>query len=1057
MDILSYFNKLITIYSRGNATEHSYRSALQTLFDSISPDITVQNEPKRLIDVGAPDFSFHRGDVVIGHCEAKDLVTDLKAYITKDGKEQFNRYRKALPNLIYTNGLTFLFYKDGKLRHEVMIGEQMMGWRPISEAFGPLEHALKDFAAQRPQTIYLPATLAKQMAGKAVLIKDILSKSLTADIKAEEQAGLTELLGQYKAFKEQLLHNIKPDEFADIYAETIAYGMFAARLHGEAAIDFSREKALNLLPKSNPFLRALFVYIAGPTLDDRLAWIIDDLADIFQATDMVKVMAGFGSLTKRQDPFIHFYEDFLSEYNPAKRKSRGVWYTPEPVVKFIVRAVDQLLQTEFSLPLGLADTSKIIIPKWDTGQTKNGKPVTIRREVHRVQILDPATGTGTFLAEAIFRIAAKVQGIAPGKWSGYVEESLIPRLHGFELLMASYAMCHIKLDMVLTELGYKPIKAPRLGVYLTNALEEGERDVRDLFMAQWLTREAREANTIKRQMPIMCIIGNPPYSGISQNMGDWINGLIEDYKYINGVHFGERKHWLHDDYVKFIRLSESLIEKTGEGILGFITNHGYLDNPTFRGMRWHLVQTFDKIYVLDLHGNTKKKEKTPKGNPDKNVFDIQQGVSIIIALKKRVQKKGQAEVWHGDLWGTRDAKYDALTKISLGKSLMKRIDCAAPQYAFVPQSEKNGDYYENSFQITDLFVSGSMGVQSSRDSLAIAYTRQELETRLKAFCDPQASDEDIRRHFFPHKRTGKYLPGDSRSWSVSEARKNINVDEKPELIVPIYYRPFDVRYTYFSKNLLDWPREKIMAQFLHRENLAILFPRQLANLPYHHALVTNTISEMCVISNRTKEQNAVFPLYLYPDSQNFDQNRRVNFNPKVWKKLRDMAKDKAHGEPDEVAIFDYIYGILHCPTYRETYAEFLKVDFPRIPWPILPSEFWDIAAKGGELRRLHLMQPATIGATPYSYTGEGEDIVNTPRLDGRRIWINATQGFDNVPPSSWDFWIGSYQPAQKWLKDRKGRTLLLEDVQHYQRILKILSETDRIMKTIKLPSAIKSK
>lgn len=381
MDILGYFNELIAIHARGNATEHSYRPALQRLFDGIDPAIKSQNEPKRLTDVGAPDFSFHRGDVVVGHCEAKDLVIDLKAYIAKDGKEQFNRYRKALPNLIYTNGLTFLFYKDGDLRHEVMIGEQMMGWRPIPEAFAALEHALADFAAQRPQTIRSPATLAKLMAGKAVLIKDILGKSLAADLKAEDASGLTELLGHYKAFKEQLLHDIKPDEFADIYAETIAYGMFAARLHDETPSDFSREEALHLLPRSNPFLRALFGYIAGPNLDDRLVWVIDDLADIFQATDMGRVMAGFGSLTKRQDPFIHFYEDFLSEYNPAKRKSRGVWYTPEPVVKFIVRAVDEVLQTEFGLPLGLADTSKITVPDWDTGETKNGKPVTIRKEL----------------------------------------------------------------------------------------------------------------------------------------------------------------------------------------------------------------------------------------------------------------------------------------------------------------------------------------------------------------------------------------------------------------------------------------------------------------------------------------------------------------------------------------------------------------------------------------------------------------------------------------------------------------------------------------------------
>ncbi|MBS1072508.1 N-6 DNA methylase [Gluconobacter cerinus] len=1050
MDILCFFNELLKINARGNATEHSYRTVLQKLFDSINSDVRSQNEPKRLTDVGAPDFSFHRGDVVIGHCEAKDLVIDLKSYIAKTGKEQFNRYRKALPNLIYTNGLTFLFYKNGELRHEVTIGEQMMGWHAIPDAFEVLEHALKDFAAQRPQTIRSPATLAKLMAGKAVLIKDILGKSLSADIKAENSCGLTDILGQYKAFKEQLLHDIKPDEFADIYAETIAYGMFAARLHDDTPSDFTREEALYLLPKSNPFLRALFGYIAGPTLDDRLVWVIDELAEIFRATDMGKVMAGFGSLTKRQDPFIHFYEDFLSEYNPAKRKSRGVWYTPEPVVKFIVRAVDEILQTEFGLPLGLADTSKITVPKWDTGETdKKGQPVTIRKELHRVQILDPATGTGTFLAEAIVRIAEKIQGMASGKWSGYVEDSLIPRLHGFELLMASYAMCHMKLDIVLTELGYKPIKAPRLGVYLTNSLEEGERDVRDLFMAQWLTREAREANTIKRQMPIMCVIGNPPYSGVSQNMGNWINELIEDYKYVDGVHFGERKHWLHDDYVKFIRLSESLIEKTGEGILGFITNHGYLDNPTFRGMRWHLMKTFDKIYVLDLHGNTNKKESTPEGKSDKNVFDIQQGVAILIAVKKRTQEKVLAEIFHGELWGTRQAKQDALLQNTIGSTLFKRVESQAPQFAFIPRDHALASIYNGYFSLDEFMPANVTGIVTAKDDLVIDFSHGELEERICRFTDPAKSDAQIRTEFFPSKKVGKYPPGDSRGWKLPAARTALRAAKWENDIQKIAYRPLDVRWILYRPDMVDWGRFNFMHNMIAGENLGLIVPK-IQKRP-GCGIATNLIC-----GHKTYDafdSNSLFPLYLYPTEKDLDQSRRINFDSKLWKKLRSKVRSAEHGAPDEVAIFDYIYGVLHCPAYRETYAEYLKVDFPRIPWPASPDEFWDIVQKGRQLRCLHLMQPEAIGATPYPFTGEGDDIVDKVRFEGSRIWINDSQGFDDAPAATWEFWIGGYQPAQKWLKDRKGRELSIEDIHYYQRILKILSKTHQIMSTITITLA----
>ena len=613
MDINGYLNEIRQLAATGRATEHSYRPALERLFKSIGDDLTVINEPKRLTDVGAPDFVFDRNGVSVGWCEAKDLFKEITKFKANDySKEQKARYAKGLPNLIYTNGTDFEFIVKGEVTGFVSIADLTPTLPARPQEFPRLEMLLKDFASQTPISINTAKQLAEMMAGKAVIIKDIMGNALTAD----KAAGIaTELTDQFEGFKTSLIHDITIADFADVYAETIAYGLFAARLHDTETLDtFSRTEALELLPKSNPFLRNLFVYIAGPNLDDRLRRMIDDLCDVFRACDVGALMQDFGKFTARNDPFLHFYETFLAEYNPAKRKARGVWYTPEPVVNFIVRAVDDVLKTEFELPMGLADTSKIPI-EWDTGQNDaKGKPVMIKKDVHRVQILDPATGTGTFLAEAIKQIAAQVKDVAPAMWSSYVERDLIPRLHGFELLMASYAMCHMKLDMMLTDMGYKPSASPpRLGVYLTNSLEEGERVEQTLPFARWLSEEAKGANTIKRDTPIMCVIGNPPYSGISQNMGSWIVDKIEDYKYVDGVHFGERKHWLHDDYVKFLRLAEHMIEKNGEGILGFITNHGYLDNPTFRGMRWHLLKTFDKIYVLDLHGNSKKQQTSPDG------------------------------------------------------------------------------------------------------------------------------------------------------------------------------------------------------------------------------------------------------------------------------------------------------------------------------------------------------------------------------------------------------------------------------------------------------------
>ena len=529
MDINGYLNEIRQLAATGRATEHSYRSALERLFKYIGDDLTVINEPKRLTDVGAPDFVFDRNGVSVGWCEAKDLFKEITKFKPNDySKEQKARYAKGLPNLIYTNGTDFEFIVKGEVTGFVSIADLIPTLPARPDQFPRLEMLLKDFASQTPISINTAKQLAEMMAGKAVIIKDIMGNALVAD----KEAGVsTELTDQYEGFKISLIHDITIADFADIYAETIAYGLFAARLHDTSMDTFNRAEALELLPKSNPFLRNLFVYIAGPNLDDRLRRMIDDLCDVFRACDVGALMQDFGKFTARNDPFLHFYETFLAEYNPAKRKARGVWYTPEPVVNFIVRAVDDVLKTEFGLPMGLADTSKIPI-EWDTGQNDaKGKPVMIKKDVHRVQILDPATGTGTFLAEAIKQIAAQVNNVAPAMWSSYVERDLIPRLHGFELLMASYAMCHMKLDMMLTDMGYKPSASPpRLGVYLTNSLEEGERVEQTLPFARWLSEEAKGANTIKRDTPIMCVIGNPPYSGESANKGDWIMGLMEAYK-----------------------------------------------------------------------------------------------------------------------------------------------------------------------------------------------------------------------------------------------------------------------------------------------------------------------------------------------------------------------------------------------------------------------------------------------------------------------------------------------------------------------------------------------
>lgn len=631
--IEKYIENISKRYKLGNSTEHTFRGDLQQLIESIVQGIAATNEPKRQ-ECGAPDFILTKKDIPIGFIEAKDIGDkDLEGAKKTGNKEQFDRYKSSLNNLIFTDYLDFHLYRDGKFISKIAIAEikfpasggvsEGRGGQivPLPENFPTFINLIKGFCVHIGQTIKSPKQLAEMMAGKARLLSEVIERALTSDADNQEDSTLKD---QMTAFKQILIHDITPKGFADVYAQTIAYGMFAARLHDSSLETFSRQEAAELIPKSNPFLRKLFGYIAGPDIDDRIKWIVDSLTEIFLACNVDEILKNYGRSTKMEDPIIHFYETFLSEYDPALRKARGVWYTPAPVVSFIVRAVDEILKSDFGLPKGLADNSKTKVKV----KVQNKQ---IEQEVHKVQILDPATGTGTFLAEVVKHIHKQFVG-QQGIWSNYVETHLLPRLNGFELLMASYAMAHLKLDLLLTETGYKPTKTQRLRVYLTNSLEESHPDADSLF-ASWLSTEANEANHIKRDTPVMVVMGNPPYSVSSSNKSEWIEKLTADYK----KDLNERNiQPLSDDYIKFIRYGQYYIEKNGSGILAYISNNSFIDGIIHRKMREELMNTFDKIYILDLHGNAKKKEISPDGSADQNVFDIMQGVSINIFVKKKI-------------------------------------------------------------------------------------------------------------------------------------------------------------------------------------------------------------------------------------------------------------------------------------------------------------------------------------------------------------------------------------------------------------------------------------
>ena len=1012
MTIQEYITDINKEYKTGRATEHSYRGYLQTLIKTMVADVMVTNEPTR-VKCGAPDYIITKKDIPVGYIEAKDVGYKLD---DKQYKEQFDRYRKSLNNLIITDYIDFWLFIDGELVKKIKIAEVVGNEiKPLIANHSEFTNFIKDFCTHIGQTIKSSKKLAEMMAGKARMLAEVIEKALIED-EADLNNPDTALQSQLHAFKEILIHDIKPKEFGDIYAQTIAYGMFAARLHDPTLPTFSRQEAAELIPKTNPFLRKLFQYIAGYDLDQRLVWIVDGLADIFRATDVAAILKNFGNSTKTNDPIIHFYETFLSEYDPALRKARGVWYTPEPVVNFIVRAVDDILRTEFGLKDGIADTTKTKIKvKAVTKATSDKRSVVketfIEHEVHKVQILDPATGTGTFLAEVVKHVYKNFEG-QQGIWSKYVDAHLVPRLNGFELLMASYSMAHLKLDMLLTETGYKQTTDQRFKIYLTNSLEEHHQDTGTLF-ANWLSAEANEANHIKRDTPVMCVIGNPPYSVSSTNKSEWIEGLTADYK----KDMNERNiQPLSDDYIKFIRFGQYFIDKNGEGILAYISNNSFVDGIIHRQMRKHLLESFDKIYILDLHGNAKKKEVCSDGSVDQNVFDIMQGVSINIFVKTGKKKANELGiVYHNDLQGKRDFKYDTLSTNSLNSITWNKLNYSAPNYFFVAKNFDGNDLYKLGFDVSHLFKINSVGVVTSADNIVLSDDLNKLRSQITLSYKDEVYDD---------KKVRNYL-----------------------------YRPFETKKIYYEPKLLGRARETVMSHFVN-DNYGLLISKQFGGHKHFILFITNAINDK---SSQPFAPYYNHPLYLYPkksSQQTIEQAsaRTPNLNLDIVKQISDSLgltftneKEQTKNAFAPIDILDYIYAVLHSPTYREKYKEFLKIDFPRVPTPSDHVKFWKLVKLGSELRQVHLLESDNINKYITKYPIDGDNIVTKIKYDSNKVYINDTQYFDGVPSPVWEFFIGGYQPAQKWLKDRKERELNFDDILHYQKIIVALSETIRLM------------
>lgn len=1051
----TYINSVSQKVARKGTSEMGYRTDFEILLKGIFEKIKVKEigHDDKAVDGNRPDFVISKNSVPILYIEAKDIDKDLDK---EEKSEQMARYY-GYTNLILTNYVEFRFYRNGITYEEpIKIAEfdkNTKSITPLPDKYGYLLKTILDFPQSEPEQLKSGKHLSQIMGGKARRIRDNVKQFLS--VESEKNASIKRV---YEAIKKQLVHDLTLDSFADMYAQTLVYGLFVARYHDETPDNFSRQEARDLVPKSNPLLRHFFDHIAGTDFDSRLEHIVNELCEVFTHANIPELMKEYYKTDlwdekhEEPDPVIHFYEDFLKEYDPELRKKFGAFYTPLPVVRFIARSVDYILKNDFKLSAGLADTSKL----------SNGK--------HRVQILDPATGTGTFL-RAVIRIIHLhlLKTNQPGRWTSYVHNDLLPRIHGFEIMMAPYTIAHLKLSMLFKETGFHTFHK-RLGIYLTNSLEESyERN--DLFeeigFAGSIAEESREASKIKNQTPIMVVIGNPPYSIGSTNKGQWILDLIKVYK----KDLNEKKINIDDDYVKFIRLAEYFIEKNKTGIVAMITNNNFIDGITFRQMRKHLLETFDDIYILDLHGNSKKKETASDGSKDENVFDIMQGVSINIFVRKNENKTGLGNVYHSELQGLRVDKFKSLNKNNIKSLKWNKLVFSEPYYFYVPKNFNENKEFEKGFKIDDLFIVSNSGVKTDRDSLFIDYNKSVLSKRIQKLLSKDI--DDIFKN--------KYRVLDSGSYKITEKIKGKVYDDT--YIQPNQYRPFDYSWIYYDPELISRPGQKVFKHIVGKENIAILTCRQQSTFSFQHIFITRNIVDICTVSLQTKETGYTFPLYLYSE----DGTKTPNLNKEI---LTEIEKTTGKLSPED--ILDYIYAVLHSPAYREKYKEFLKIDFPRVPYPKDKKTFEKLVKLGTELRGLHLLESQKLNNFITSYPVSGTDIVEKiefkspplvpkvpygnekndlsiapPFMAGDRksphigalapklsvgkvgnVYINPTQYFGNVPEVAWNFFIGGYQPAQKWLKDRKGRTLTNEDLEHYQKIIIALTETDRLMKEI---------
>jgi hypothetical protein len=1010
-DFESYFKALAETARQGDDTEHTDRLALQRLLqqaaDDVEPGARITHEPKRDgSGLGSPDFKISRGGRITGYVEVKTIDENLSKVLKS---EQIKKYKQLSDNLILTDYLEFVLITKGeddvrvRLAHSTDLSARRLALNP--EQVAEVSRLLRRFFSATPAKTERGRDLAIKLATRAALLRDELARELIRQAKDHREGRLH---GLFEVFKQQIFHELTTPEFADAFAQMLTYGLFLARLNAGEKEEVSLDNVRKFIPGSFSLIRELVRFLEEMNEPEyaRTRWITGEVVSIVNGIDLAAIHNDLSFRARKainrsvraedeeehrlfeRDPFIYFYEDFLKAYDPAMRKSRGVYYTPPPVVNFIVRAVDDVLKDSFGIRDGLADHN-------------------------RVTVLDFACGTGTFLLEVFERIFENIGGADSGKAHGIVREHLTKNIFGFEYLIAPYTIAHLKLSQYLKDKDHPLERDERLQVFLTNTLEPIEPQANALMPA--LSAESQDAQAVK-QKPILVIVGNPPYSGHSKNKGVWIKKLIDGHRteteggtdtFIPGykhtiellltgkdaagqdiwseipVPLGERNSkWLNDDYVKFIRFAQWKMDQVDEGIVGIITNHSWLDNPTFRAMRQSLMRSFDQIHVLDLHGNAKKKEQTPDGEKDENVFDIEQGVAISLFVKKPGIERG---VWRGDLWGKRLEKYECLTSMTISESsCLTRANMSAPEYEI--SSVNSDSEYEQSPSLHSIFISDSVGIVTGNNAWSTTFSHNEM----------------IERVHIALKNDGQVSPWGKQA--IADVQLH-NGDE--HRILPFLYTPFDTRYTFYtgsSEGVHVRPRA-LTAELENGNNISLLFTRVTKDEP--SALVTSAL-----VGNKSSSRYDI--TYFAP----FRLGAEENIDPQFRSAL-DNRYGHYHAAEE---IFGYIYAILNSPIYLNRYAHFLRRAFPRIMLPANRTEFDDLATLGWDLVQAHLLRRKSHHKlATYSQRGSNEvDFVRYSPVE-QAIHINGdsktgrTQRFASVPQAVWDFHIGGYQVLDKYL------------------------------------------